>query len=117
MNALPCRPFVKEPMNHVDLVLQALERWFVRQQQRSPERVRQQFAAEIVDEIVLPMLADVGLQTLKSGAVAAAGKNRLRIDMAAGEVLGTPLANRPVALEHQAEGIKTRMTGGANLVL
>ena len=80
--------------------------------ERPAECVCQQFTAEIVNEVLLPMLADVGLQGLQPGALAAAGKNRLGIDRASGEVLGTPLADGPVAFENEAEGIEARGTGG-----
>src|SRR5712671_5868061 len=63
------------------------------------------------------MLADVGLHGLESGALAAAGKYRLGIDRPSGEVVGTPLPNGAVPFEHQAQGIKARMTGGATRVL
>ena len=56
--------------------------------QRPAQSVGQQFAAEIVEEILLAMLADVGLHALEAGALAAAGKDRLRIDRPSGQVVG-----------------------------
>src|SRR5207247_5521609 len=62
------------------------------------------------------MGANVGLEILESCALAAAGKNRPRVDRPPGEVFVAPLTDGPVTFERQAEGIKARMTGGATRV-
>src|SRR5258708_4049844 len=93
-----------------------LDGGLIGEQERPPERVCEQFSAEIVDEILLAMLAYVRLHANESGSLAAAGKNRLGIDRMAGEVLGPPLTDRSVAFERQAERIEARVTRGADRI-
>src|SRR5215475_8507181 len=51
-----------------------LHRWIVGEQQRATERVRQQLAAEIVDEVVLAIIANVGLDAFQAIAFALAAR-------------------------------------------
>src|SRR5438874_3532394 len=78
---------------------------FVGEHQRPAERICEQFAAEVLDEILLAALAYVGLHALKSGALSAAGERRLRIHRMSGEIVSAPLTNWAVAFEGQSEGV------------
>ncbi len=89
---------------------------FVGELERPVQSIGEQFAAEIIHEIVLAMLADVGLDAFESGALAAAGKDRVGIDRPSRQVFGPRLTHRSVAFKRQAERIETRMTGGADRV-
>src|ERR1041385_1410161 len=74
----------------------ALDRRLVGEQQRPAEREGQQFAAQIVDEVLLAMVADERLDALETGAGDAAREDRLHVHRVSREVLGSLLADRAV---------------------
>src|SRR5450432_3341787 len=77
--------------------LHSLHHEFIGEQERPAESEGQQFTAEIVEEVFLAMLADVGQHTLETvawyavGKSAAAGKNRSRINRPSRQIVGTLL--------------------------
>ena len=86
--------------------------------QAAAQRIGQQFAAEVVDEIVLPMLADIRAQAVQTGPFAAVRETSRAVST------GRPprswsraFADRAEAFEHQAEGIEPLVAAGAGLVL
>src|SRR5580704_10547155 len=91
-----------------------LDDGFVGELERAVESVCEQFTAEVIHEVSLPLLADVGFDALHSGALAATGKNRVGIHRTSGEVLGTRLAHWSVAFKRQTENVEPRMTGSAH---
>jgi hypothetical protein len=94
-----------------------IDGWFIGEQEGTAERICEQFSAEIVDEILLAMLAYVGLHAFESGPFGAAGKNGACINRMSREVLGPPLSNGPVTFKRQTERIEARVTGGADRIL
>src|ERR1017187_1404472 len=76
------------------LALHVLHGEIVGDRERTAQSVGQQFPAEIIQVVVLAMLADVGFDALESSALAAAGKNGLGIDWPSSEVFGPRLADQ-----------------------
>src|SRR5437868_4517730 len=68
----------REPAVHV------LDQRLVGDQQAAPERVREQLAAEVVDEIGLAVIADVPAEPRQSFTLAAAREGRARVGGPAG---------------------------------
>src|SRR4051794_36458198 len=89
-----------------ELAAHFLERRLVGEDQAAAERIREQLAAEIVDEVLLSMVADVGAEAVEAVTLAAAGELGLSVDCAAGEVDRALLADWAIAFEHEAEGIE-----------
>src|SRR5262245_25569809 len=81
----------------LELHVHLLERWFVRKHEAATERVGEELAAEIVDEIVLAMLAHVGAQALQARTFGTAGKNRAGVDSASAEIADAAFADGAVA--------------------
>src|SRR5581483_8175274 len=79
-----------------------LDQRLVGELERAAERIGEQFAADVVDEILLPVLANIFLHAFESRTLASAGKNRVSIDRMAGQIVRPAFANRPVAFERQA---------------
>ena len=93
--------------------LHGIDQRFVGELQRPIERVSEQLAAKVVDELVLAMIADEIAQTFKANAVDAAGIGDGGIDGPPGQVFGAHIADGSVAFIGQAKGIKTLVAGGA----
>src|SRR5688572_11250370 len=94
-----------------------VDRGLVRQHQAAVERIREQLARQVVHKVVLPMRAEVVAQTRQSVSARAAGEGGRRVDGPAAQILGAALTHGSIALEHQPERIKPRMTARATRVL
>src|SRR6201996_3995591 len=93
--------------------LHGIDQRFIGELQRAIERVTEQLAAKIVDELVLPVFADEIAQTLKANAVDVAGISHGRIDGTPGQVFSAHIADGSIAFVGEAKGIKTLMARGA----
>src|SRR5262245_5630752 len=87
----------------------------VRRNQASPQRIREELAAEIIDELVLALLVQVAAQPVHSRSLAAVGKCRLVFDRPPAEVFFAPVADRSIPFEHEADRIETLVTPRAGL--
>src|SRR6476469_7211023 len=96
-----------------ELAAHLLDRRFIGDREASAQGVREQFAAEIVGEIVLPALADVAPQAFETGSFAAAGERGGGIDRTPGEILLPAFADRAEAFEDQPERLEAGIAGGA----
>src|SRR3954470_7174722 len=82
-----------------ELAAEFFEGRLVGEDQAAAEGIGEQFAAEVVDEIVPAMLADEGAEALEALAFAAAGKLGPGVDRAAGEIFGALFAHGSIAFE------------------
>src|SRR5580698_9525789 len=95
--------------------LHAMDQRFVGELQRAIERVTEQLAAKVVEELILPVIADEVAQAVKTNSVDVAGIGDGGINGPTGQVLGTQIADGPVSFIGQAEGIKALMAGSAEV--
>ncbi len=93
-----------------------LDRRLIREDQASSQGVDQQFAADVVDEIVLPLVGDVAAQAGEAVSLAAIRKGRLGAYGAIAEVAVAPLADRAVALEDQSDRVEALVAACTVLV-
>src|SRR5215471_16420779 len=63
---------------------------FVGEHQRTAKSIGEQFAAEVIDEIILAMLADVRSYTFDSQSLSSAGKRGSSIDRTTGQIVRSP---------------------------
>ena len=96
--------------------LHGIHQRFIGELQRAIERVTEQLAAKVVEELVLPVIADEIAQTLKANAVDTAGISNRSIDGPPGQVFGAHIADGPIAFVGQAKRIKALMAGGAERI-
>src|SRR5205814_3351728 len=90
-----------------------LDERFVREDQRSAQRVYQQLPGDVVQKIFFPVLPDVLLQPAHTGSLTSAGKRGPGIDGMPGEIVRPQLAGRTVVLQRQPERVESRVARGA----
>src|SRR4051794_28578346 len=88
------------------------QRGLVGKDQAATQCVREELAAEISDEIVLPVLADIGADAFKAVPFSSSRELGVCIDSPAGEVRRALLTDRAVAFEDQTERVEARMATG-----
>src|SRR5262245_8014944 len=86
-------------------LLHVLQGLFVGKQQRSPQGIGKKLAAEVIDEVLLPMFLQVDAQSGQAAPLAATGKDGFRFDRMSTEILVAPLADRAEAFKDQPQRI------------
>src|SRR5262249_41195500 len=88
----------------------------VRRDQTASERVGEQLSAQVVDEVLLPLVPEVHVQPFQPRAVLAVWERCRGCYGTVAQVLEPPLADGAEALEDQADGIETAVARGTVLV-
>ena len=86
---------------------------FIAQDECPPQPIGQKLAAQVVDEVVAPVLSEIADQSIEPLALRSARKLGSRIDRMSGQVHGPSLTHGAVAFKDQTHGIKTGMAFGA----
>src|SRR5207244_1641374 len=71
----------------------------VRERQAAPQRVGEQLATEILNELLLTLCGQIAAQAVESRPFAAVGERRLRLDRVAAKVESASFADRTVTFE------------------
>src|SRR5947209_945229 len=82
------------------------ERLLVRNQQTAAQGVGKQLLAQVVGEIALPLVAEIGAQALEPVPLRPVGERRGGLDRPSPQVARAALAYRPVPLERQADRVE-----------
>src|SRR3954464_8778606 len=94
------------------------DEFVVRGNQTASKRIGDEFAAEVVHEIVLAMAPDILLQAREAGAFAAVARKRgASVDRAPSKIGLAALTRWAEAFEDQAERIEALVTGRTSGVL
>src|SRR5262245_20131359 len=88
------------------LRLHRIERLAVGQLQSAAQSVGEEFAAQVVDEVVLAFVAEVFAEAVGAGAFFAVGESRCRRDRLTAEVFRAALADRAEAFKDQSYRVK-----------
>ena len=89
----------------------------VGQDQRPAQGIGEQFAAEVFDELRAPVFPKILPQAVQARSLNAVGKLGGGVHRPLPPVFFPSGTGRAIAFEHESEGIKAPMTGGAALVL